>query len=91
MSECVSLTLTCGFTPWVSSPPYLLCTLSCRCFPVHGWDFRVQAALSLQTWGSPEKLHRLPSVEHSTFAPALLNADPSSPVSTHSYQPYMAA
>ena len=42
---------------------------------------------SLQTWRIPEKLHRLPSVEHSTSGPSLLNADPSHPVSMHSQQP----
>lgn len=66
-AECVSLTLTCGFPPWVSGPPHLLCTRSWRRFPVHGWEFSVQAAPSLQTWGSPP--HGLPSVEHSMFTP----------------------
>lgn len=63
---------------------------------MHGWEFSVRAAhprpfLSLQTWGSPEKPHRLPSVEHSALPPALLNADLSDLVSAHTYQPSTAA
>lgn len=63
---------------------------------MHVWEFGVRAAhprplLSLQTWGSPKKLHRLPSVEDSALPPALSNADLSDLVSARSCQPSVAA